>query len=106
MSDETDRHKERRSAEVQLGYLLGKVEGLEKSFTSHITAEEKHFEGIAKSVADINKTMNTKVTKIEDQLSMYKHFILFIKIFFAIGTAVAAWKIEPIRLAIDKFLHL
>jgi hypothetical protein len=72
---------DRRTADAQIGYLTGRIEGIEERLEQHMDDEHK-----------MQAKIGAQLSRIEEQLSMYRHLTFFIRSMALIIAAIIAFK--------------
>lgn len=85
-----DTNFDRRTADAQIGYLTGRIEGIEERLEQHMDAQTK---------------IGAQLSRIEEQLSMYRHLTFFIRSLALITAAVVAFKWGVVRDIWNSFIH-
>lgn len=95
----------RRVVDTQIGYMTAKIESIESKFQNHIDAEEYHFERMGSEIKALREFVEEDLKNIKEQLTLYRHFILFLKVLGALLLFFVTWKWEAVKQALDNLLH-
>lgn len=75
-----------------IGYLVGKVEDIEKKFDDHNT-ESKTFE----------KSMEDRMTRMEQKIAIFKIIVAAGKLLLGVVVAIISWKLGDVNKAVTTF---
>jgi hypothetical protein len=90
---------DRRSEDKQLGYLTGKVEGLDEKLDNHMNNEEQKIEKLGRRI----DSLETKMDKILEKTQTFKGMWLLFKFIVSALLFLVAFKFGDILTAWSTF---
>ena len=89
-------HEERRSADHERGVMSAQITALEKRMDREATTVTEWIAQHKDDNEEAHEALLIEIREIKDNMSMYKHFWLFLKTFGLIGAAIMTFKFGDI----------